>query len=136
MSQRSSPLAAPPVALDRVPRLVDVLDEPVADVDAVLEDCLSACRGFLEAEIERRVQAQLDEHAQARFEAWLAQARVWWDAAGAPLVRPKSTASNESDPLDVGPIEASASSTSSDEPTDWVVLRDRLAACLANRQAR
>lgn len=136
MSQRSSPLAAPPIALDRVPRLVDVLDEPVADVDAVLEDCLSACRGFLEAEIERRVQAQLDEHAQARFEAWLAQARVWWDAAGAPLVTPKSTASNVSDPIDEGPIEASVSSSSGEQPIDWDVLRDRLAACLASRRPR
>jgi hypothetical protein len=134
MTLRSSPLAAPPVALDRVPRLVDVLEEPVVDVDAVLEDCLGACRDFLEVEIERRVQARLDEHAQARFEAWLAQARVWWDAAGAPPVTPQSTASNESDPIDLGPTEASVSSSSGEPAIDWDVLRDRLAVCLANRR--
>jgi hypothetical protein len=186
MSPRSSPPLGPPVALDRVPRLVDVLDEsdevltqvtqttdttdpdlglggepvssgessPSSDgssglvsgsspsdtgVDTVLDDCLDACRGFLKAEIERRVRLQVDQHAQARFEAWLSHARLLWESGNARSMAPTSTEPHASEAGDekLGkPLPPGTDSVPDDRHLDWDDLRDRLAVCLDRRWPR
>jgi len=170
MNPRSTPLEGLPTSLERVPRLVDVLDEsqwaawpvepsgaaptakapaenlsepvqaasaeggtgvnvkPLA-LDAVLDTCMAVCGPFIEQEIQRRLQQELDQHAQARFEAWLSQARHWWDR-----LDDTSTADR------VAPTEvlddrhwAPRTSTRLTPSPDWDGLREQLADRLSRR---
>lgn len=175
MNARFPPPENRPTALDRVPRLVDVLDEVewaavssaptplnsvvdtafnappdakapasagvaetsesgATEIDAILEACVAACRDVVEKEVQRRLLLELDRHARARFEAWLARAwETWGQGDGLPIGEAVHPEDGHLDDAGQAPAVPANSAVNVDSP-DWTALRLELLGYLSKRQ--